>query len=165
MLIRTFNVLLLSLIAMLFFIVIQKPYEIDLKNYKLDFKSLEANDIIGFEVGEKLLKKAYAKHYYRINNENVFNDFKMLELDKNISSKVAIKNSDNIILKGNVVYKDKDIVLMSEEINYFITNKTLSSNLKTKVLYNKNTLNASSFSYDTTSGKLLLQEVDLCIEN
>ncbi|MBT0878275.1 MULTISPECIES: LPS export ABC transporter periplasmic protein LptC [unclassified Campylobacter] len=164
MLIKTFNIILVSMLSMLFFIIIQKPYDIDKMNYQLDFKSLEANDIIGYELSNKLEKIAYAKQYYKINNQDNLIDLSINDLEKHLSSNKATKENNIIVLNGDVKYKDNLIKLESDVLNYSINEKILSSLSKTKVTYNNSLINANSFSYNLNSSDLLLKEVDLCIE-
>lgn len=164
MLVKTFNIILVSMLSMLFFIIIQKPYELDKMNYKLDFKSLEANDIIGYEIDTKLKTLAYAKQYYKIGNQDNLLDFEVKSLDKELSALKATKENDEIILENKVIFKDKEINLESEYVKYLKNQQILSSDTKTKATYNGSLINANSFKYDLKTQKLVLEEVNLCIE-
>lgn len=164
MLVKTFNIILVSMLSMLFFIIIQKPYELDKMNYKLDFKSLEANDIIGYEIDTKLKTIAYAKQYYKIGNQDNLLDFEIKSLNKELKALKAIKENNEITLRENVLFKDDGVRLESEYANYLINEKILSSNTKTMLNYNNSLINANSFKYDLNTQKLILEEVNLCIE-
>lgn len=164
MLVKTFNIILLVLLSMFFFIIFQKPYDIEQMNYKLNFKSLEANDIIGYEISDKLEKIAYAKQYYKIGEQDNIVELQIQDFKKELSSKKAVKENETIILSEDVKYKDELINLNSDVLKYSMKDKILSSNSKSLVTYNNSTMNANAFSYDLNSSKLILNEVDLCIE-
>ncbi|WP_267523126.1 hypothetical protein [Campylobacter sp. MG1] len=164
MLIKSFNIVLLALVSMLFFVVIQKPYEINSVDYKIDFKSLEADDIVGYEIDKKLLKKSYAKHYFRQGEQDNLLEFTLSDLTKSISSDKVVKDNENIVFENNVNYKDDKITLKTKILNYSIKDKILSSNTLSDVFYNFHSLKAKSFIYNTINGDLTLKEVNLCIE-
>lgn len=149
---------------MLFFIIIQEPYDFSKINYKVDFRSLEASDILGYEVSDKLIKKAHVNHYFRQGEEDNLSDFNLNDLEKSLSSDYVVKKNDDITFKNNVTYKDSDIVLKTKTLHYSIKDKILSSNTTSDVVYNFSNLKANSFIYNTITKDLKLKEVNLCIE-
>lgn len=149
---------------MLFFIVIQEPYELSNINVKVNFKNLEANEIYGYELSDKLLKKTYIKQYYKIGEEDNLLGFMLNDVNSKIQSDKVYKKNNDIFLVGNVVYNDSNIQLFSDNVKYLIQDSILTSDTKTNVIYNNNLLSSNSFKYNIKTSDLVLNEVNLCIK-
>lgn len=149
---------------MLFFILVQEPYELNKIDYQINFKSLEAKDIKAYEFGEKLERIATAKEYYKIGEQDNIISLNINEKTRNLNSEIAIKDGDYIYLKNNINYDDLQTKFRTNKLDYKISERSLSTDDKSSLLYNGSTLFSDGFKYYLDEKKLIVQKVDLCIE-
>lgn len=149
---------------MLFFILVQEPYELNKIDYKINFKSLEAKDIKAYEFSNGLDRIAIAKEYYKLGEQDNIIHLNVREKSRNLKSEIAIKEGDYIYLKNNVNYEDLQTKFKTNKLDYKISERKLSTDEKSSILYNDNTLFSDGFEYFLDEKKLRVKKVELCIE-
>lgn len=167
--IKIFGIL-IALFSIIFTLVsLQNPYTIDLKNYALDFKNVEAHRLYAYELNATNIKSYYeAKTWTRYNDRDVFQNFINLGGDFNLSAnllEVLGEKQENVLFEGDVVYSSDDIKIMSEKVKYNTKSKEVSSDTNFKAFLNGNVVQGNALNYDVRNKILRVQGVNAWLIN
>ncbi len=167
--IKIFGIL-ITLFSIIFALLgMQNPYTMDLKNYALDFKNVEAHHLYAYELNASSVKSYYeAKTWTRYNDKDVFKNFVNLGGDFNLSAnslEVLGKKQENIVFEGDVVYISDEVKIMSEKVKYNTASKQISTDTNFKALFNDNVVKGNTLNYDTKNKILKVQGVNAWLVN
>lgn len=149
--IKIFSLLIAFFSIIFVFLGLQDAYFLDIKNYGLDFKFMEAKNLQGWELNSSKISKNYqAKSWERYEKRDVFKDFFHQNLDFNLSAgELEILNkNEKIILRQNVLYKDAQGEIKTQFAEYEPKNKILKSDDSFEANFNSNIVRGKTFSYD-----------------
>ncbi len=164
MAIRIFGIL-IALFAISFTILsLQDPYSLNLKNYSLDFKNIEARNLDAYELNSTTIKSYYkADTWTRYENKDVFKDFVNLNLDFNLSAntlELLGKDFEKVVFEGNVKYLGKDNTkLTSDKMEFDPKKKHLSTRAGFEAFIGENIINGDILNYDLKNKILQIQGV------
>ena len=164
MAIRIFS-LLISLFAIVFTALsLQEPYSLNLNNYSLNFKNIEASDLSAYELNQTSVKSYYkADSWTRYEKKDEFENFINLNLDFNVSAKKVeflSENMDKLLFVGDASYINDDIKIFSDEVEYNLKDKTISTNSTFRAFVGENIINGDSLNYEIKNKILKIQGVN-----
>lgn len=163
MLVKLFNAILLSLCAMLFFVFIQEPYNINITTNQLEFRSVEASNLSGYVINNKLDYKIVASKYFKEGEKDVFIKAFLQDINSWLNSDIAYKENNFLYLKDNVVYENIDLKLNTNLLEYDLKNKILQSNSPTELFYKNYFIKSKYAKYNIQDENIVLKGVYLCI--
>ncbi|ARJ56314.1 hypothetical protein [Campylobacter cuniculorum] len=169
MAIKIFGILIALFTISFTILSLQDPYSLNLKNYSLDFKNIEANSLDAYELNSSMIKSYYKAHSWtRYENKDVFKNFVNLNLDFNLSAhtlELLGKDFNQVVFEGDVVYLGKDKTkLLSPKMQFNPREKILSTHLGFKAFIDGNIINGNVLNYDIKNKILQVQGVQAWLQ-
>ena len=164
MVIKLFGFL-IALFSIIFLILsIQDPYFIDIKSYSINFKNIEANNLIASELNSTSTKSVFkADVWIRYKEKDVFKDFININKDYNISAnnlEIFYNDENKLFLSGNVFYINNDnIKINSDEVYYYTDSKILKSYSGFKAYINDDLIVGDTLDYDIKDKILKVKDI------
>lgn len=170
MAIRIFGILIGLFTIALIILSLQDPYSLDLKSHSLNFKNIEAKELKAYDLDTNTTKSYYeANSWIRYKDKDVFNEFKTINEDFNLSSNSLSlfgKNLDKAVFEGNVSYADSNQTkILSQKVEFNPKEKILTTNVGFKALIGKNIINGNILNYDVKNKILNIQGVKAWLED
>lgn len=169
MAIKIFSILLALFSIGFVAISIQDPYFLELKSYSINFKNIEAKNLIASELNSTSVKSIYkANMWIRYQEKDVFKDFLNINQDYNISANTLeffYNKNNKLFLSGDVIYiNDDNTKITSDEVYYYTDSKILTSNLGFKAYLNNNLIIGKILNYDMKNKILKIKGVNAWLE-
>lgn len=163
MAIKIFSLLMGLFAFALVFMSLQDFYFIDLKERALNFKSVEAVSLEGFELdksGVLGVFRASAWERFANSEEDIFTNFKAFRQDFNISADTMSLKNSQVFLKKNVLYEDvNNTQIKSWSLEYDRKNNLLSTQDKFEARRGASVLRGDGLRYDLEDKKLVVDGV------
>ncbi|KAA6226421.1 MULTISPECIES: LptA/OstA family protein [unclassified Campylobacter] len=169
MAIRIFSILIALFTISFTIISLQDPYSLNIQNYNLDYKQIQAYNINAYELNSSNTKSYYkANSWTRYKEKDEFKDFYTRHLDFNISAnslEILNDNSNKIIFKDKVTYIGDDKKITSDEVIYEQDKRFITSNSGFKAYIGKNIINGNVLKYDLNNKILEVQGAKAWLNN
>ena len=149
--------------CVLVFVSLQDFYFIDLKEKALNFKSVEALNLQGYELDESGVLGFYrASSWERFsqNEEDIFTNFKAYRKDFNLSSNLMKVANSQIFFRQNVFYEDiNKTSIKSQSLDYDRKNEILSTKDNFEAKRGESVLKGEGLKYNLADKRLEIDGV------
>lgn len=161
MAIKLFSTLMMFFALVLVFVSLQDFYFIDLKNYSLNFKSVEASNLKAYELNQSGVLGIYeASSWERFaeSKKDVFDHFKAFKNDFNLSADTMSSQDMKISFEKNVFYEDVNQTrIYTDELDFDRHKQILSTQSDFRANRSGSVLRGKSLIYDLERKKLEIE--------
>ncbi len=160
-----------AFVAIMLFLLYQKPYDVQLSASSKNEPNIEMIDVTNYSITEEgikhIVKATKVLRFYRY--DEFYNIDAIKKSKEYFLEKLKADNGklvgDNLYLKGNVRYKNSDDVkFKSEKVDYDLKTKIVKTDVDFALENNRTITHGTSLLYKTVEGKIYANNIKSTIE-